>query len=129
IPLAILDGVCLLIAAIDLASVLIKAENFSVERQLGQVASLGKPQSVRLTVTNRTARRQLLTLKDDVPQHFSVDPPEFLLLLDPKTRTTLEYRLTPRRRGVSQLECVYLRLHSRWRLWQRQIVRPLPAQI
>lgn len=97
---------------------------FSVEREALRVASLDKPHAVTLTLINHSTRSYFLWLRDDVPQEFIAQPEEFALRAGPRSRTTLRYEVRAQRRGAFELQTVYLRVRSRFALWNRYIKYP-----
>ncbi len=127
-----------LILAIDLAIVLLaawdsftlpSARSFSIERSCQRIASLRKNHRVILSLMYTGDRAQRVVMKDGVPQEFEVQPPEFRLTLDPRSRVTVHYDLKPTRRGAFALEVVHLRLGSRFGLWQRFLELPVRSII
>lgn len=124
--LMVLDAVFLAAVTIDLVT-LPSPKGFAVERQTVRIGSLRKPQRVTLTVSNLGRRERLAWIRDslplsavhNIPGDFSVEPGEFNVRLAPRNRSTVHYELTPRRRGAFHLPTVYLRVRSRWGLWQR----------
>ncbi len=120
---AVLDAVLVLVAAVDLFS-LASGHSFSVERRVGLIASIGQAHDVEVTVTNRSGREQPVWVRDGAPEDTTAEPDEFCVVLSPRSRSTLRYKLRPSRRGEFVLEHVYLRVRSRWGFWQRQLCRP-----
>jgi len=127
-PLLLLDGIVLGMVLVDFFS-LARPKNFSVQRQVGLIASLGKPHPVKLTISNHNRRMQLVWIRDGFPTQLKADPDELLVELAPKSRTTLEYQLFASRRGAFRCDSVFLRVRSRWGLWQRMIKQPLASTI
>jgi uncharacterized protein (DUF58 family) len=111
------------LAAIDLFS-LAKARSFAVERHTGLVVSLGKSHPVSLTLTNRSERGQSVWVRDGAPDGLEADPDEFTVDLPARSRSTLRYTLRASRRGAFDLTDVYLRVRSKWGLWQRMLRLP-----
>jgi len=127
-PLLVLDGVVLGVVLIDLFS-LARPKDFSVERQIGLIASLAKPHPVRLTINNHSQRMQPVWIRDGLPAQLTADPDELIVELEARSRTTLKYQLFASRRGAFQFASVFLRVRSRWGMWQRMIELPLAATV
>ncbi|MEM1304167.1 MAG: DUF58 domain-containing protein, partial [Planctomycetota bacterium] len=115
---AVVDGLLALVAVVDLLSIA-KEGQFAVERQVGLTASLGQNHPVTLTVSNRDARDQPVWVRDGVPEGVAAEPDEFCVQLPARSRSTLRYQIKPERRGEFFFDGVYLRVRSRWGLWQR----------
>ncbi len=116
------------LAAIDLLS-LAKARSFVVERHTGLVASLGKSHPVSLTLTNRSDRGQPVWVRDGAPDGLEAEPAEFTVDLPARSRSTLRYNLRASRRGAFDLTDVYLRVRSKWGLWQRMLKVPCASHL
>ena len=127
-PLLAIDLVVLFLAVGDLLTTP-RPSSFAVERQAGRIASLGKPHRVELLISNLSSRPQTLSIRDGVPEGLEAQPEQFLVLLEPQSRTTVHYQLLSGRRGAFRLEGVYLRVRSRWGLWQRHLYYPIESQI
>ncbi len=119
----IVDMIVVGLALIDLVT-LPFGHVFDVERHVGRIASLGKPQRVELRVSNRGRRAFLVHMRDDCPDPFTARPPQFSFLLPARSRRETYYQLRAGRRGAFVLECVYLQVRSRWGFWKRLIERP-----
>ena len=127
-PLIVVDAVLGLAVTIDLLTLPSRA-SFSVERQTGRIGSLRKPQKVVLTIANLGRRERLVWIRDSLPLsiaqneqgEFSVEPQQFTVRLAARKSSTVHYELTARRRGAFYLPAVYLRVRSRWGLWQRYL--------
>jgi uncharacterized protein (DUF58 family) len=116
------------LALIDLRRVP-RPGDLAVEREMVRIASLRKKHRVALTISNLSRQAWFVHLKDDLAQELDPQPADFLLRLAPRSRTTVHYDLLSRRRGKFTLECVHLRVPSRWRIWQRFIDVPLPGEL
>lgn len=112
-----------LVAVLMLADLLTvpSPKHFTCERELGRIASLKKPHSVKLLIDNRSTRWYDASVRDDVPDECDATPPQFTVRLRPQSRTVVSYQIEARRRGAFQLEAIYLRLASRLKLWQRTL--------
>lgn len=122
------DVVVIVAAVVDILS-LARPQSFAVERQVGRIASLGKPHRVTLTVSNHVTRRQPVWIRDGVPNDMVAEPDEFCIELQERSRSSLSYTLRPQRRGAFLLEDVYIRVRSRWGLWQRMLREPCRSQV
>ncbi|MDX1962986.1 MAG: DUF58 domain-containing protein [Pirellulales bacterium] len=120
----LLDGALVLAAMIDLFS-LPRRSHFAVQRETQKIASLRKPQHIRLEVQNYSRRGYLVEIRDDLPPGAIAEPAEFRAVLFAQTRSLMEYSLTANQRGELTLTKVYLRVRSRWGLWHRDLEYPL----
>jgi len=127
-PLAAIDVVLGAVAIRDLFS-LPRRKDFTVARQAVRVASLRKRHAVNLTVSNLSPRDAHLVVRDGAPDVLGPDPAEFAIDLPGRSRMPLEYALHAGRRGAFELERVYLRAESRFRLWQRLLDYPCATSI
>lgn len=116
------------LAIIDLLT-LPTQRTFSAERHATRVASLGKSHPVELLLTNHSRRSFFVTARDDLPQEFTPTPEEFHLRLEPRSRTTVKYEFVSRRRGAFDLNCVHLRVRSRFGLWRGLIRCPAESVV
>lgn len=101
----------------------------SAERSVMRIASLGAAHGVSLMVTNHSQRRIRGSVRDDVPEQFTVTPMEFAIELGPLERATMEYTFRAGRRGAFFLDGVHVRLQSRWRFWKRFFTLPCRSEI
>jgi len=127
-PITLIGLAIAALAAFDLAQ-LPRRSDFSAEREMGRVASLRKKHRVTLTISNQSRRRWLVQIKDDLDQELQPEPDIFRLRLSPRSRVTVHYDLRAGRRGKFSLACLHLRVPSRWRMWQRYLELPLPAEL
>ncbi|MEM6798289.1 MAG: DUF58 domain-containing protein, partial [Planctomycetota bacterium] len=125
---AIVDVLLVVVVGIDLFS-LAGQRSFPVERSVGLIASIGQTHAVELTVTNLSGREQPVWVRDGTPAETTAEPDEFCVVLTPRSRSTLRYKLRPHRRGEFMLEHVYLRVRSRWAFWQRQLREPCRSRV
>ncbi|HVA44814.1 MAG TPA: DUF58 domain-containing protein [Pirellulales bacterium] len=117
-PLALLDGLVALVAAVDLFS-LPRRKSFSIDRETVRAASLGQPHPVTLVVSNYSRFARFVWVRDGVPHELEAQPPEFRLPLAARSRVVLNYQAHSRRRGAFTVPSAHLRVRSRWGLWQR----------
>jgi uncharacterized protein (DUF58 family) len=128
-PLVIAVDVALAtLAAFDFCT-LPTAKAFSLSRDALRVASLDKPHAVTLTLVNHSGRSFFLVVRDDVPQEFIATPQEFPVTIGPRSRTTLRYEVRAQRRGAFVLEKAYLRVRSRFGLWNRFFKYPVATTL
>lgn len=102
---------------------------FAVTRECQRVASLKKSHRVQLTIVNPTKQTEHVRVRDEVPQAFAATPPEFELVLRPRSRTVVHYDLKPSRRGAFQLAGVHLRVTSRLGFWHQFVRCPAVSDI
>jgi uncharacterized protein (DUF58 family) len=125
----VIDLVLAIVVTLDLLT-LPRHRHFSVTREVGRVASLAKRHRVRLWLMNRSSRAYEVSVRDDAPPILHPDPDHFAdLEMPPRSRMELEYMLRPGRRGAFQLAEVYLRVRSRWGLWQRFLTYSESSQV
>lgn len=122
------DILATVLALADLVTIpLLKA--FSVERTMARVASLGGWHPVELNMSysgNRTLRMQIA---DDASTGLRFEPPFHNCSALPNARVSLHHKLLADRRGVFELESVYVRLFSWAGLWQRTREIPAPGTL
>lgn len=124
----VVDLLLLMVAAIDLAS-LRDARRLEVERAAGLIASLAQPHKITLTITNRSNHDWPVWVRDGVVEHLEAEPDEFSVVLPAERRATLEYQLRPLRRGAFELTHTFLRVRSKWGLWNRYVKVPVKTRI
>lgn len=112
-----LDLLLILVATID-AVFVVRAKHFSCTRNLLRTASLGKRHEVEIELTNRSRFGAQIELVDDLPQGYQAEPDKFQTTIDGNSRTQFSYDFVCHQRGQSTLECVYLIVHSRLKLWR-----------
>ncbi|MEM6330936.1 MAG: DUF58 domain-containing protein [Planctomycetota bacterium] len=128
-PLVVaVDALAVVVMVIDVLS-LDGGASFPVRRSVGLIASINQDHPVEVTVTNRSGREQPVWVRDGVPEDTSAEPPEFCVVLAPRSRSTLRYKLRLHRRGEFVLRHVYMRVRSRWGLWQRQLREPCQSRV
>lgn len=123
-----MDGVLLLIAAIDMISV-VGAHHFSCSRNLQRVASQGKRHEVEIELTNGSRRRCSISVRDDLAQSFVAEPDRFDTLIQGKSKTQFTYDFICNERGKSVLECVHLLVNSPLQLWRGFYQVPVESTI
>jgi len=136
IVVLLIDAFVALLALADLAS-LPRHGSFSAERETGKIVSLRKPHNVTLTISNLAKRDYLVWIRDGLPRslfddsqgEFKLDPEQFTLQLQPRSRATVHYSATAGRRGAFQLDAVFVRSRSRFGLWQRHLRYEVPSTL
>lgn len=125
---AALDAALLLTAAIDLLS-LPKRTSFTVEREVGRIASLQQHHRVNVTLSNSSSQAHHIELRDGVPQEFVPKPAQFSIRLSPRSRANVHYDVQSSRRGAFQIGDAHLRVQSRLGLWRRYFRYPLDSKV
>lgn len=128
IIVGILDGIVLVVAILDMLAML-GARHFSCKRNMLRIASQGKKHEVEIELTNQANRGCAVEIKDDIPDWFEADPPEFQTLLEAKSRTQFTYDLTSKKRGSALLTCIHLLVHSPLKLWRGFYQVPCESEI
>ncbi len=116
----LLDMAIVAIALVDLFS-LMGAGRLRAERMHGVVASLGEPLEIELSLENLGSGRRLLRVRDDVPDTFTTDRPEFLVHVPARSVATMLYKATPMRRGTYAFRQVDALVASRRGFWRRSV--------
>ncbi len=96
------------------------AGRVSVERHLSAVCSLDERGSVELVLENLGRGTRFLTVRDDVPDEFTVEPTSFEVKLPGKRKVMLAYQFTPKKRGTYRFERVDALSSSRLGFWRWQ---------
>ncbi len=123
-----IDAIVVVLAVLDLF-LLPSGRGIEVSRTMARVASLGGKHVVESSIDNRSSRPLKVILTDDAADSLKIEPPFHELTLAPGKRTTLQYWLTPHRRGQFHLECLYAQVRSRGGLWLRQCKLPCPGEL
>jgi uncharacterized protein (DUF58 family) len=127
-PIVVLDGAVGMAALFDLLT-LIGARRLRIERRVGGVFSLDEPDEIELVVENTGRATHGLTLRDDVPDVFAVDPIAFDIRVPGHRQAVLSYRVVPKRRGTYRFEQVDALVSSRLGFWRRHLVWPLRNEV
>jgi uncharacterized protein (DUF58 family) len=125
VALFILDGSIVGIALFD--GLLLRGFRVEVERAVGTILSVGRPNVVTLSLRN-TSRHTLRGTASDDPLHDATTrglPAPFVLL--PGASTLVRYEVTPTRRGPRAFGAVRVRYTSPLGLLARQERTDLPA--
>ncbi len=127
LPLFALDGVIVLGAAVD--AIVAAGRRVEIERRVAAIFSVGRANVVTLILKNRSSRTLRGTVSDDPigEATTSVLPAKFNLL--PHATVTIDYEITPTRRGPRDLGAVTVRYSSALGLVARQERTELPARV
>ncbi len=103
----------------------------TAEREVGDRLSLGGMNSVSVRVRNQSAHAVRLSLRDSPPEGMPTDLEgnDFHFIVQPNGRHVAVYHVTPHTRGDFHFEDVYLKLHGRLGLVQRQLRIPVPSHV
>lgn len=118
----------IVIAIIDLFTVP-GAKSYSATRELAKTASLEKSQDVELELTNLGRTRAQLMIRDDLPQSFETDDPEFQTALSGRSKARFKYSYRCKERGLFQLNFVHLLVNSQLRLWRAFYKLPVESSV
>jgi uncharacterized protein (DUF58 family) len=89
-----------------------KTSFLTAKRALSDRLSIGRRNSVLLTVENNGAMALDCRLVDSFPDAIEASPEEFAFAIAPGALTQLEYFLTPRRRGAYEFGRTFIRYRS-----------------
>lgn len=128
VAVVIFDLIFIAIPTIDLLSV-VSAKNFSAQRKLIQIGSLGKPHACELTIENRSRRTCNVRIKDDLPEIFEQTPSHFKYRFSPRARTSFNYDFMCTERGKFELECVHLNVESWLGMWRSYVKVPVHSPL
>ncbi len=117
------DLLLVVVLAADALS-LPRADDFTVERRTGRIASLARSHHVTLAVAHHAQRPRRIDVRDGVPEELRAEPEQFSLAMAGRTRAEVDYSLRPSRRGRFTLTDIYLRVQSRLGLWRRMFQYP-----
>lgn len=123
-------GICFALAWLDWRR-LPRREEFHFEREIEPRLILEAESTLLLRVENNSVQALSMTLKDSPPSDIQTDLPKqgLLLNLQPRTRHTVQYTVTPQHRGDSVFGDLYVRLEGGLRMVARQWRVPLPASV
>ena len=105
-----------LVAFLDLL-LLPSRKKFVCSRETLKIASIGKPHDVIIHVDNYNRGHWNVKVKDDCPDNFDLNREQYKLSLPANKRGTIEYNFTSNLRGKFPLRFIYLRIASRFKLW------------
>lgn len=123
-----LDAIFLIVCAIDFFSV-VSAKHLSASREMLRIASLGKPHSVELELINRSTNRIAVTVQDDLPNCFTATPEKFDTVIEPSSRAIFDYKVTSDIRGKYSMSLMFVKVLSRWGLWNGLYQLPVESTL
>lgn len=126
--LVLIDLLALSFLVIDLLT-LLGPTKLRVERRMLRSASLGGISDSQITLENRSDRSVRVEVREDLPDGIACEPSSQTLVLGPRKRVELTFRLRPGRRGVFRFEAVHLQLFSKLAFWRRILQRPCPGEL
>ncbi|MFM8286601.1 MAG: DUF58 domain-containing protein [Planctomycetaceae bacterium] len=112
----LLNLAVLALALVD-ASLSAKLSKIGVEREAGDVMSVGARNLVRLWLTNRNLGAVKLSLHDEYPLPATVEGLPFDMELEPRQARSRGYHLVPHLRGMNRFGRITLRMRSWLGLW------------
>ncbi|MDZ4837808.1 MAG: DUF58 domain-containing protein [Candidatus Melainabacteria bacterium] len=121
-------NVCLLVLLVVDYQLTVRPQLLKVNRSISDRLSIGRTNPVVITVTNGGASKLRVRLRDDHPESIQTDTEMFEFEIPAGGTSTLEYNLTPKRRGAYQFGNVTLRYLSHFGLFWRQRVEKTPAK-
>ena len=95
-----------------------KPADVAVQRELGEVLSLGAENAVRIRLRHRGQRTLTVEVHDEAPSPCETPDLPAKATLPPGRRRVLTYHLRPHRRGNANFGTLFLRSRSRLRLWE-----------
>jgi uncharacterized protein (DUF58 family) len=128
IPILIADGIFLLIALIDFFSV-VGTSKLTASRNTLKIASLGKPHDVEIELINRSRKQISVAVKDDLPGCFTATPANFETAIEPQSRAIFDYRINSDTRGKYSLNSIYVKVISKWSLWNGLYQLPVESMV
>lgn len=108
----------LLLALIDLM-LLSDGDKIEVQREIEPSLSLGAQHDVRICLRNPLPRRLRVTLHEEPPERMEHDFADTQVEVPARGRGTLQYRLTPTRRGDHSFGDMWLRVLGRMALVEK----------
>lgn len=115
-------NVCLLVLLVIDYRLTQRPWQITVSRSVADRLSVGRSNPVLINVTNAGASHLVVRLKDDFAPNLESDTELFEFNLPAGAMSMLEYKLTPRRRGVYKFGNVTVRYLSKLGLFWRQKV-------
>lgn len=93
----------------------------TVKRDVTGRLSIGRLNEVSLTIINQGSEDLEVRLKDGYPAQFKADVDEFLITIPKLSKLSINYNVTPFRRGNYQFKQTHLRYLSSLKLFWRQV--------
>lgn len=122
------DGVVVTLAVGDLF-LLRAAGRVTAAREVEETVSVGAPEPVQLTVSNRSGQWLTVDLRDEPPVSTAADRHSFRFTLGPGHGWRGGYSMVPRERGDHDFGPLYLRVRTPLGLLLRTVAVPAPARI
>src|SRR5436190_1989688 len=122
------DGVVVTLCVCDFL-LLRAAERVSAAREVEETLSVGGPEPVQLTVSNRSSQWLTVDLRDEPPVSTAAERHSFRFTLGPGHGWRGGYSLVPRERGDHAFGPLYLRIRTPLGLVLRTVVMPAAARI
>jgi uncharacterized protein (DUF58 family) len=121
-PMLMTDGGIVLVGLFD--ALLARRPRISVERQLADVFSIGRPNPVEIELRSTAGRRLDVQYTTDVFDHARGEELPVRLELPARARRSAKFRIQPGRRGAYALGDHHVRYRSPLGLWIRQLRIP-----
>jgi uncharacterized protein (DUF58 family) len=112
----LLDGVLLLLAAVDLLTV-VGSRHLAVKRTMVRVASLAKPHRVQTELEYRGSWPAYVAVTEDFPAQFRLEPNSQSHYFAGRSRATFHWEVHPLQRGEYKLEYLYVSAVSLLGFW------------
>ncbi|MEM7783009.1 MAG: DUF58 domain-containing protein [Planctomycetota bacterium] len=124
-----LDIVVLLLAIVD-SFLIVTKSSFVADRNVQHIASQGKRQEVEIELTNRSAQSCKISICDDLPNNVEAFPVKFDdIRLEGLSKTAFVYDWQSKKRGMVDLEWVYLKVSSFMGFWNAYYRIPCQSRI
>lgn len=124
----LLNVVLVMAAAIDLL-ISPSPANIDAQREISDVLSVGTPNPAQLLLRNQSRYPLSLSIHDDPGELCDTDRLPQTVALLPWKEQSINYTVTPHKRGASTLAAVHLRFLTRLKLWTRHEVRRLETPV
>jgi uncharacterized protein (DUF58 family) len=112
----LLDGFLLTLLIVDTFTVVSQSQ-FQIRRNMVRVASLAKPHHVQTELEYRGHWPTQVTVTEDFPASFRVDPVEQSHYFAGRSRAAFHWEVHPGQRGEYALEYLYLQVRSLLGFW------------
>lgn len=96
----------------------IKPDELLVTRALPSSFALNRPQKIKVTLENRSARQIHASLTDVIPNQFESSAFPMVQTIDANHQGVYAYTVVPKHRGLATFEPAYILVESRFGLWQ-----------
>lgn len=111
--------VTLLVAGVAVLDVFVSAKpaNVEVERDAGEVMSVGAKNAVHIHLRNRNRSSITVEVHDEPPEPCTIHDLPATVTIGPNRKQTVHYHAEPHRRGRNRFGKLFLRSRSLLRLW------------